>query len=197
VPTESRSLTIAMTVVSMTNQLQPIPEATKCIICTDLHTNRFHDKPHRYCDACKVIRKKSKGTITRVFDVLYVSDMVGAAKFEGVRICVHERKPTYGTACHIPILEKPPNDDIDRTGGVVDRGKLYHICKEMDYHLANRLPLLVHCVGGVERSPLIFAYFLTTRNFQSSMENAYAYLKSIRPVVANRSFWLPDHKIGC
>jgi hypothetical protein len=172
-------------------------EPTACIICGNLHTNRFHDHPGRYCDTCYRIKKDAKGTLTEIDKNLYLGDMVAAANFDGDRLCVYDHAPTYkGTAIHAPILKKPPNGDIDRTGAEVDIRMVMFACDIISAYRAFRRPLLVHCFGGVERSPLVIAYYAVHARWVPSLDAAYQYLKEQRPVVSDRSFWLPsDHYI--
>ncbi len=49
--------------------------------------------------------------------------------------------------------------------------------------------MLVHCEEGCERAPLVIAWFLKTRRAMT-LDEAYALLKSRRPIVEDRRRWL-------
>jgi hypothetical protein len=59
--------------------------------------------------------------------------------------------------------------------------------------------VLVHCVGGMHRSPLVVAWYLyifNTFNGQAyedyTVEDAYDLICTKRPIVQRRTYWLPD-----
>jgi hypothetical protein len=146
-----------------------------------------------YCEPCAIIKKDSVDTISQITGTLYLSGMQAAAKFAGDRLCVHEMVPTYeGQYHHIPILTTKPNSKSDRTGGVASIIQLEKACSIIDEYVSKGQPLLVHCHGGVERSPLTLAwYFVHWKRQHADFNQAYEMLKSKRPVVSERLFWLP------
>lgn len=168
----------------------------KCIICgNELCRVWKDDDPSMYCGECAEIRADAKGTITIVLPKIYLGDYVAAKTFDGARLCVHEdplivTHPSY----HIPILSKLPVSHTDRSGAVASPLQLYAAALVIDDHLARKSRLLVHCHGGVERSPLLMAYYLTRfhQYMIRSMAEAYNYLKFARPVVADRTSWLAE-----
>lgn len=95
-----------------------------------------------------------------------------------------------GMTYYVPILEHdeeslaivPPQALIS---------KLDEACEIIEDHLLNQEPLLVHCYAGVERSPLTLAYWLVKSRRQPSLDEAYKFLKSKRPIVEDRRSWLP------
>jgi protein-tyrosine phosphatase len=128
-------------------------------------------------------------------DNLFLSGLAAASKFDGMRLCVHECIPHYeGSFIHIPILSKRPNGPTDRTGAVVNMDQLNKAVDVIDDYMKRGEKLLVHCKGGVERSPLTLAWYLVHRANQfSTLCQAYGYLKSKRPVVSKRLIWLPEY----
>lgn len=168
---------------------------TKCIICFVEHNRMWTvDKPAMYCEDCALIKSDSVDVVSPVIDNLYLSGIVAAGKFDGARLCVHENTPTYaGPFFHVPILTKRPNDSIDRTGAVASIDALERACDIISEYQSRGQKLLVHCVGGVERSPLTLAWYFVkrTKDFDGLIE-AYNFLKTKRPVVSERMFWLPQ-----
>lgn len=145
-----------------------------------------------YCESCAIIKNDSVEVISQITNNLFLSGMVAAGKFDGHRLCVHEKIPTYeGQYYHIPILEKCPNNSIDRTGALVSMDGLNRATDLIEQYMNKNERLLVHCVGGVERSPLTLAwYFVQSKKFET-LNEAYVFLRSKRPVVSDRQFWLP------
>lgn len=168
---------------------------TKCIICFAEHNRMWTEtKPAMYCESCAAIKEDSVDKVSPIIDNLYLSGMIAAGKFEGARLCVHENTPTYtGQYFHVPILTKRPNDSIDRTGAIASVEALNNACSIIDEHLKKGEKILVHCVGGVERSPLTLAWYFVhwTKDFDGLIE-AYNFLKAKRPIVSERMFWLPQ-----
>ncbi len=171
---------------------------SKCVICFNEHYNQsFDGNPSMYCDTCWPIRDSVRGQNNFVIGSIYLGDMVSAAKFEGDRLCVHEMVPYYvGQFHHIPILAKKPKSTTDRTGAVVSMPQLEAACDLIQkYYVANK-PLLVHCHGGIERSPLTLAWWLFTKTSHVyNLDEAYAYLKLARPAISPRFFWLPKDSV--
>ena len=166
---------------------------SKCIICFAEHNRLYGDQPAMYCDPCAAIKKDSVDVISQITDTLFLSGMQAAGKFDGHRLCVHEMTPTYeGHYHHIPILSRRPNSKTDRTGAVVNMGQLDVAVETIEWYVEHKQPLLVHCFGGVERSPLTLAAYFVRSKTCASWEEAYALLKSKRPVVSERLFWLPS-----
>jgi protein-tyrosine phosphatase len=118
--------------------------------------------------------------------------MKAAGEFDGYRMCVHEDGPLYKGQCYfIPILTTKPNSKWDRTGAIASIIELEKACKIIDQHVSNDEKILVHCMGGVERSPLTIAWYLVQWGQAVDLKDAYEFLKEKRPVVSDRRFWLP------
>jgi protein-tyrosine phosphatase len=69
-----------------------------------------------------------------------------------------------------------------------------HLLKKAHYAIDKFLktgPVLVHCLAGSERSPLVVATWLCERH-SFTLGEAYKLLMRKRPIVEERAFWLSD-----
>jgi protein-tyrosine phosphatase len=109
---------------------------------------------------------------------LFVGDLQDAQKFDGVIISVLPDVPEAEPprAIHMPFLADGVAS-LERTAALIDE----------QLALGNRV--LVHCEEGCERAPLVIAWFLKTRR-GNTLDEAYALLKSRRPMVEDRRRWL-------
>lgn len=118
---------------------------------------------------------------TEIIAGLYVGDLQDAQKFEGTIISVlpdvPEGEPPQ--AIHMPFLADGL-DSLERTAALIDD----------ELALGHRV--LVHCEEGCERAPLVVAWFLKTRRGMT-LDEAYALLRSRRPIVEDRRRWLGIH----
>src|SRR5271167_3481316 len=112
---------------------------------------------------------------------LFVGDLQDAKKFDGTIISVLPDVPQDEPpqAIHMPFLAEGVVT-LDRTAALIDD------------ELAQGRRVLVHCEEGCERAPLVVAWFLKTRRGQT-LDEAYALLKSARPIVVDRRRWLGIH----
>jgi hypothetical protein len=164
---------------------------SKCVICFVEHNRLKGNSPSLYCEECHIIKKESVHEVSHIFDNLYLSGIIAASTFDGHRLYVHEDPPHYTGHCiHLPILVKKPNSMSDRTGAVASIEALNDAADIIEDHVNRYENLLVHCKGGVERSPLAIAWYLKRCGKYPTLEKAYEFLKSKRPVVSNRLFWL-------
>jgi protein-tyrosine phosphatase len=112
---------------------------------------------------------------------LFVGDLQDAQKFDGTIISVlpdvPEAEPPQ--AIHMPFLAEGVVT-LDRTAALIDD------------ELAQGNRVLVHCEEGCERAPLVVAWYLKTRRGKT-LDEAYALLKSRRPMVVDRRHWLGIH----
>jgi protein-tyrosine phosphatase len=144
-----------------------------------------------YCEECHSIKNESVHEISHLFDNLYLSGIIAAAGWDGHRLYVHEDSPHYKGHCiHIPILTKKPNSMADRNGAMASPELLNDAADVIEDHVNRYEPLLVHCKGGVERSPLAVVWYLVRSGKYESYDAAYEFVKSKRKVVSNRLFWL-------
>lgn len=147
-----------------------------------------------YCERCSPVREKARRSLSHIVDTIYLSDMDAASTFQGDRICVHELGPRYEGQCHfMPILTTTPNSKMDRSGGVASLKALDDVADLLHEYVIDQRDVLIHCVGGIERSPLALAWYLVkvAKKFDT-LQEAYNFMKLKRPVVSERLFWLPD-----
>lgn len=166
-----------------------------CTICLEAEGIQYPDVKAIYCDSCYNAKREAFGVVHEIIPGLFLSGMREAETWTGgMRLCVHEDTPTYKGGMHIPILSKKPNNFKDRTGAIASIQALDEVVLVISGHILSYQPLLVHCVGGVERSPLALAWFLSgSRKGQiGDLDKAYTFLKSKRRVVSQRKFWLPE-----
>ncbi|HEX4922203.1 MAG TPA: dual specificity protein phosphatase [Candidatus Bathyarchaeia archaeon] len=50
--------------------------------------------------------------------------------------------------------------------------------------------VLIHCVAGIHRSPLVVANMLFKQGYFDSLDAAYNHIKSLRPEIERREYWL-------
>ena len=109
---------------------------------------------------------------------LFLGDLQDASRFVGMIISVlpdvmaTEPKRTI----RLPFLANG-RASLDTTSALIDAG------------LRLGMPVLVHCEEGCERAPLAVAWFLKTRRGMT-LDEAYALIKSRRPIVRDRRTWL-------
>lgn len=164
---------------------------TICLVCGSEHARMWGDMAAMYCFGCAKLRHDAEGTLTHVLGNLYLGDYEVAKVFVGERICVYCDEPEYdGPFYHIPILFTRPKSQLDRTA-IASIAQLDAVSDLITSILDKSEKLLVHCMGGVERSPLTVAYWLQKTGRYQTVAEAYEFLKGIRPVVANRQSWLP------
>jgi protein-tyrosine phosphatase len=112
---------------------------------------------------------------------LFVGDLQDAQRFDGTIISVlpdvPEGEPPH--AIQMPFLEQGVVT-LDQTAALIDD------------ELAQGHRVLVHCEEGCERAPLVVAWFLKNRRGMT-LDEAYALLKSRRPMVVDRRRWLGIH----
>lgn len=164
-----------------------------CILCFEKHTRRWEGQPNMYCERCWTLRDEARGTLSEILPTLFLGDMDAASRFDGHRMCVHEMGPTYTGQCHrMPILTTRPRSTTDRSGALVSVDLINKAADVIEDYVNRGEKLMVHCQGGIERSPLTIAWWLVRSKQFENFEQAYAFLKTKRPVVSQRLFWLPD-----
>ena len=171
-----------------------------CIMCGSEHTELFGNDPHRYCAPCNKRKQELKGVASEIIPYnkyfeggIWLGDAQSAKIFKGVIICVHENAEyCVKGAIHLPILEKLPNSVLDRTGAVASLRKLNNVSARITSYTIDKNKILIHCAGGVERSPLALAYHLASIGFKENIEEAYKYIIERRSIVSRRLYWLPE-----
>ena len=135
--------------------------------------------------------------VTKILDHLYLGDLVDALTFKGEIICVIQEIPNAepSNAYWIPIIRTKGelNDDHLIDNQDVEVTALPHqIEMVIDMLHRNRYSdtdTLVHCMAGIERSPLVIASYLHKYN-NMTWDEAYEFIKEKRPEVQNRLQWL-------
>jgi len=122
--------------------------------------------------------------MSQILDNLYLGNLDDAlnAPPDFVIVCVLEYQPPNepNGAYRFPFLE----------GGLANIKVLDEFADFVDKLLSEGRKVLVHCAMGVERSPLAVVWYLHKKKGMSIPE-AYAFVKSKRSVVADRTVWLP------
>jgi predicted protein tyrosine phosphatase len=109
---------------------------------------------------------------------LFVGDLQDAARFDGIIISVLPE-----------LLESEPRRAIVMPFMANGRATLDSTAAVIDAALERNQRVLVHCEEGCERAPLVVAWFLKTRRGMT-LDEAYALMKSRRPIVQDRRRWL-------
>ena len=122
--------------------------------------------------------------MSQILDNLYLGSLDDAlnAPPDFVIVCVLEYQPPNEPkgAYRFPFLE----------GGLANVKVLDEFADFVDKLLSEGRKVLVHCAMGIERSPLAVVWYLHKKKGMSIPE-AYAFVKSKRSVVADRTVWLP------
>lgn len=113
---------------------------------------------------------------------LFVGDLQDAQTFDGTVISVLPHLPPEEPpgAIHMPFL----------AGGIVTMDSTAAL---IDDALGSGTRVLVHCEEGCERAPLVVAWYLKTRRGMT-LDEAYALLKSKRPIIKDRRRWLAPYE---
>jgi len=109
---------------------------------------------------------------------LFLGDLQDASRFDGMIISVlpDAMAAAPKRTIRLPFLANG-RATLDTTSALIDAG------------LRLGMPVLVHCEEGCERAPLAVAWFLKTRRAMT-LDEAYALIKSRRPIVKDRRSWL-------
>jgi protein-tyrosine phosphatase len=136
--------------------------------------------------------------VTKILDHLYLGDLMDARKFKGEIICVMQDIPNAEPkeAYWIPAIRtKDVRIDYDKLIGEqdVEVTALKHQIDLVTFMTNKNAKLgvdtLIHCMAGIERSPLVVASYLHDYNGMTWNE-AYDFIQEKRPEVANRLTWL-------
>lgn len=131
------------------------------------------------------------GPPTLILPHLWLGDADDAARFEGARLSVHENFETVPARSHwMPYLVSWKDEDGTEQLEA-DPAMLDAAVAVIEFYQAHKVPLLVHCWAGIERSPLLVATYLIRSGRAKNYGDAYSHLRSLRPQVMDRTFWLP------
>jgi len=131
-------------------------------------------------------------TASRIIHDIWVGDLEDAKQFDGNILCVLEKMPEDEpkNAVLIPILRSPTSEEAlignDATAMIPNLDVIAHIIQN---HVISKDKLLVHCMMGMERSPLALTYYMHDKLGMGLMD-AFDYVKSKRPQSLNRIQWL-------
>mgnify|MGYP001602529208 CR=1 FL=1 len=134
--------------------------------------------------------------ISKILDHLYLGDEEDARNFDGTIICAMQEIPEDEPmgAYWIPIIRS--NVPLNIKELIADQGAeitaLRHqieiACSMIEMYIDEGKDVLVHCLAGIERSPLVIVCYLHDNGY--SWDSAYEFVKKIRPQVQNRLQWL-------
>ena len=137
--------------------------------------------------------------VSKILEHLYLGDMVDALKWEGVIICVMQEIPNAepNKAYCIPIIRS--KKELNTTELIADQDEnIVGLKHQLDLvstlihkNRAEGKDVLVHCMAGIERSPLAIAYYLKNFHFPHlSWNESYEFIKQRRSEVSDRTQWL-------
>lgn len=135
--------------------------------------------------------------LSKILDNLYLGDSEDAKSFDGTIICAMQEIPEDEPmeAFWIPVIRS--NVPLNIKELIADQGaeitalkhQLYLISEIIFNHEGSDKPVLIHCLAGIERSPLAVVFYL--HYFKNmNWDEAYDFVKLKRPQVQNRLIWL-------
>ncbi len=121
-------------------------------------------------------------TADEILPNLFLGDGKDLAEFRGDVVYVRE---------DIPLRSRPDATWIPfHRDGRADPAKLDEAAAAIDERLAKGDRVFVHCGAGTKRSPLAVAWYL--RRYKGmTLDEAYAFIQTKRPIVLNMTSWLP------
>ena len=135
--------------------------------------------------------------VSKILDHLYLGDAEDAKNFDGTIICAMQEIPEDEPmeAYWIPVIRSSVPLNIKEL--IADQGaeitalqqQLSLIAEIIFHHEGSGKPVLVHCLAGIERSPLAIVFYLHYFK-KMNWDEAYEYVKEKRPQVQNRLQWL-------
>jgi len=140
-------------------------------------------------------------TANEIIKNVWVGDIDDARAWDGNKICVLEKYPKDYTqrknSVLIPILSRvvenvtPTNkrEMISDEDAQVLMENIDLVSTLIQNHIMAGEKVLVHCIGGMERSPLAVTWYLH-KNAGVPLTDAFDYVKKKRPQALNRIQWL-------
>ncbi len=110
--------------------------------------------------------------------------------------CMHEDLKTWRANHHWFPIGFPSLDPDEMDSQGIDFDQLQRACVKLDEFMAQGVSCLVHCYSGVERGPLTVVYWLWSRGHFPSLQAAYDHVRKLRPIVQERTHWLPSEIIA-
>ncbi len=131
-------------------------------------------------------------TANEVIKNVWVGDLEDAKVWEGNKICVLEKYPEgytkHKNSILIPILSQE-HIHLEQEDAEVLMENIDLVSSIIQNHIMAGEKVLVHCMGGMERSPLAVTWYLH-KNAGVSVTDAFDYVKTKRPQALNRIQWL-------
>jgi hypothetical protein len=129
---------------------------------------------------------------------LFIGNWIDAQEFDGERLNVRDGETYPGMTYHVEtLIPVPPKHEALYC---VSRAKLDLAASIISERLAAGKKLLVHCLVGMERSPLAVAWWMVKTGKHATLSEALAFIKTKRPIVKDRSNWVEqgpvDHGYG-
>ena len=126
-------------------------------------------------------------------DISWVAPNLGVTGAEGAEEAIEKsnfvinvaRELNNGATVKMPIV--PVAWDYDEGADVLTT--LESIVDTMEMAMDAGQKVVVHCSMGMERSILATVWYLV-RNKRMSLDNAYGFVRSIRPIATDRREWL-------
>jgi hypothetical protein len=122
-----------------------------------------------------------------ILEHVWLGDANDCPNFRGQRLNVmrpYQSCPVPACRSMSCLLGELPPDFEDH---FVPRSNLDAIAETIDG--CADAPLLVHCLGGVERAPLSTVWWMKEKKGYS-LDEAYAWVKERRPIVEDRRYWV-------
>ncbi len=135
--------------------------------------------------------------VTKILDHLYLGDVHDARKFDGEIICtMQELLVTEPTKAYwIPIIRT--SGKLNAVDYIVDQDvevtalphQLDLVSFMIEKNAKYKTDTLIHCMAGIERSPLAVVWYLH-KKCDMKWDEAYDFVQEKRPEVSNRLQWL-------
>lgn len=137
--------------------------------------------------------------ISRITDNLFLGDFADAKSvginYPNVDIVVVTQESLFKfgeptRAIWIPAFKLNPNSTKDEDDLIAIPSQLDKIADFLELQEKNGRKTFIHCAEGRERSPLAVIWFLFKKK-NMTLERAYRYVKTRRPLISDRLHWLP------
>ena len=131
-------------------------------------------------------------TANEIIKNVWVGDIDDARKWDGNKICVLESYPRdylqRKNSLLIPILSDI-HEHLEDENAEVMMENIELVSSVIQNHIMAGEKVLVHCLGGIERSPLAVTWYLH-KNAGVGLNDAFDFVKKKRPQALNRIQWL-------
>lgn len=126
---------------------------------------------------------------TEIMPGVFLGSMSDARLFQGARLCVRDEGAEYqGPHEQISLLIDPPKEHKEIF--CLSRAQVEKAATYVKHQVNLGVPVLVHCLFGRDRSPMVIAWWLVKMGHMSDLDTAYRFIQAKRPVVIDRQAWL-------